>query len=318
MFTLLRLALLLLTRRWGWMALGAVLIIIGIVLGVASHQVSYQTINHGSFTPYVVSDGNDYLQTSGSTYYVITESELSPTFNGLSIFKTSQTFSMIARTDSQNVDVQLSDGTHLQGTGYKVEKIDVLDSNGTPTQSFVDSEYTKNPNGFYENDWPGGIALIVLGLIAGALGFFAPQLLRGKLQRFQRAPKSAPAAVGAPGQVGALPPPNPYQQPYSNPSQYPGYGQGQPGQPSYNQPYQQNQPYPNPAQQYQQNPQQGYQGYPAYPNYTDPSQYQQQPGQQYPSSPQPSYPQQPPSPQQGGSYEKTQLANPYDYPDPGR
>ena len=296
MFTLLRLALLLLTRRWGWMALGAVLIIIGIVLGITSHQVSYQTINHGSFTPYVVSDGNDYLQTSGSTYYVITESELSPTFNGLSIFKTSQTFSMIARTDSQNVDVQLSDGTHLQGTGYKVEKIDVLDSNGAPTQSFVDSEYTKNPNGFYENDWPGGIALIVLGLIADGLGFFAPQLLRGKLQRFQRAPKSAPAAAGAPGQAGTLPPPNPYQQPYSNPSQYPGYGQGQQGQQG----------------------QQGYQGYPAYPNYTDPSQYQQQPGQQYPSSPQPSYPQQPPYPQQGGSYEKTQLANPYDYPDTGR
>jgi hypothetical protein len=304
MFMLIRLALLLLTRRWGWMILGAVLIIIGIVLGASSHSVAYQTIDHGTFTPYVVDGGTDYLQTNGSTYYVINEGEMSPAFNGVTVFKNNGTFSMITRTDTQDVDVQLTDGTHLQGTGYKVEKIDVLDSNGTPTQTFVDSEYSQHPNGFYENNWVGGILLIVLGLLAGAAGFFAPQLLKGKLQGLQRSPKAAPAVAGVPGQAGVMSQPNPYAQPYQNPSQYPGYA---PGQASYNQP---NQQYPA----YPQNPQQAY---PSYPNYTDPSQYQQ-PAQPNPPASQPQYPQQPPYQPSPGSYDKTQLANPYDYPDQGR
>ncbi len=294
MFMLIRLFLLLLTRLWGWLALGAILIIIGVAFGASSYQVSYQTIDHGSFTPYVVSDGNDYLQTNGSTYYVINESELSPTFNGLSIFKSSQTFSMVARTDPQDVNVQLSDGTNLTGTGYKVEKIDVLDSSGNPTQSYVDSEYKQHPNGFYDNKWPSGAGLIVLGMIAGALAFFVPKRLNNKLLRSR---KVAPAAAGVQDQAAPMPQANPYQQPYQNPSQYPGYSQ-----------------YQDPAQQYQQQPP----AYPSYPQYTDPASYQQ-PASQYPQYPQPSYPQQPPpNQQQGGSYEKTQVANPYDLPGQGQ
>jgi hypothetical protein len=282
MFGLIRLSIYLVSRRWGWYLLGAILLVAGVVVGLTSHQVAYQIINKGSFTPYIVQGGTDYLQTNnGSTYYVINESEFSPAFNGSSVFKNSGSFTMIARSDTQDVDVQLTDGTHLQGTGYKVEQVVILDSSGNPAQTFNDSEYTQNPKGFYENNWASGVALIVFGLIAGIAGFFVPQMLKNRR-------KAAPAAPFVQGQpMQSMPQ---YQQPY------PAYP---PQNPVYQQP---NIPYPqqNPYQPYQQ-PSQASQSYQQ--PYTDPSQYQQ--------------PYTDPSQYQGFMPEQTPRNNPYDPPKSG-
>ncbi|GAC1566471.1 MAG: hypothetical protein NVS3B14_09020 [Ktedonobacteraceae bacterium] len=235
MFLLIRLLRLLLTRRWGWIVLGVVLVVAGVILGASSHQVSYQTINNGSFTPYVVQGGTDYLQVANtSTYYVINEADLSPHFDGKTVFTSKNNiFSIITRSDTEDVDVQLTDGTHLQGSGYQVEQIKQLDSNGQPLQTYSTSEYTQNPNGFYENNWGGGATLIVLGLLSGALAFFVPRFFKNKRQKSF---SMAPAAMGTQGQAFPNQQPNPYQQPYQNPSQYPSY----PQQPQ----YQANQPHP--------------------------------------------------------------------------
>ncbi|HKV57642.1 MAG TPA: hypothetical protein VJO32_05150 [Ktedonobacteraceae bacterium] len=234
MFFLIRLLRLLLSKRWGWMILGVVVLVGGVALGASSHQVTYQPITKGNFTPYVVEGGTDYLQTTdGSTFYVIKEADLSPHFDGTAVFGGERkTFSILTRSDTEDVDVQLTDGTHLQGTGYRVERIAQIDNTtGQPLQTFTTAEYTQDPNGFYENNWAGGAGLIVLGLLALVLSFFAPRYLQNKRQKSLA---SAPAAMGMQGQ--ALPyqqpnpyqqAPNPYQQPYQNPSQYPQYQQQQ-------------------------------------------------------------------------------------------
>jgi hypothetical protein len=276
MFLLIRLGLLLLTRRWGWYILALILLGAGIFVGLSSHQVSYQTIDKGSFTPYIIEGGTDYLQTGGSTYYVVNESEFSPPFDGATVFNNNSVFTMIARTDSQDVDVQLTDGTHLQGNGYKVEQIVVLDSSGNPLQTYNDSEYTQNPNGFYENNWLGGGGLIALGLVAGSLGLFVPPWLKRNQLK-----KTMPSAAYTPGQ--AMPPyPPAYPQPntaytqqnpsYMQPNAYP-----QPGpvyqqpNPSYAQPNPYQQPYTDPSQ-YQGYTRPGQYGQPQPPNPSDPSQ----------------------------------------------
>lgn len=241
MFFLIRLLRLLLSKRWGWMILGIVVMVSGVALGASSHQVTYQPITKGNFTPYVVEGGTDYLQTSdGSTFYVIKEADLSPHFDGTAVFGGGQkTFSILTRSDTEDVDVQLTDGTHLQGTGYRVERITQIDNTGQPLQTFTSAEYTQNPNGFYENNWAGGAGLIVLGLLALVLSFLAPRYLLNKRQKSLAA---TPVAMGNQGQ--AFPyqqqpnpyqqapnpyqqAPNPYQQPYQNPSQYPQYPQQQ-------------------------------------------------------------------------------------------
>jgi hypothetical protein len=228
MFFLIRLLSLLLSKRWGWMILGIVVLGIGVFLGASSHQVTYQPITNGNFTPYVVEGGTDYLQTTdGSTYYVIKEADFSPHFDGNTVFGGGQkTFAILIRSDTQDVDVQLTDGTHLQGTGYVVERITQVDNtSGQSLQTFTNAEFTQNPNGFYENNWGGGAALIALGLLALALSFFAPRYLQNRRQK-SRSP--APVAMGIQGQGLPYqqsnpyqPTPNPYEQPYQNPSQYP-------------------------------------------------------------------------------------------------
>jgi hypothetical protein len=238
MYLLIRLLSLFLSRRWGWMVLGVVVAGIGVVLGASSHQVKYQPITNGNFTPYVVEGGTDYLQASdGSTYYVIKESDLSPHFDGNTVFGGSQkTFAILTRSDTESVDVQLTDGTHLQGTGYRVERIAQVDpTTGQYMQIYSTAEYTQNPNGFYENDWLGGIGLIALGLLSFALGLFAPRIFRNRRQQ-----ASAPAPVMMGNQGQPMPyqqanayqqAPNPYMQPYAGPSQYPQYQQQYPPYP---------------------------------------------------------------------------------------
>lgn len=293
MFSLIRLSRILLRRRWGWYILGTILAIVGISVGATSHTVAYQTVSSGSFTPNIVDNGTDYLQlNNGSTYYVINESDFTPTFNGATFFKQSVDISLIARTDSQSVDVSLTDGSHLQGDGYTVEQIVLLNSNGQPQQTYTSSEYTQNPHGFYENDWIGGGALLVLGLIAVGLGFFVPQRIQ---KRQRRATNVATATAGPQGSAPAYPPTNPYASPYgtaSSPTAYTDPSQYQAGSA-----YAQS---PIPIQPYGvQNPQ------PNIPNipYQAPSQFS-------PYEAQPHYPVPQPYPPQSGAYDQTQLADP--------
>lgn len=235
MYFLIRLLALFLSKRWGWMVLGIVVIGVGVAFGASSHKVTYQPITNGNFTPYVVDGGTDYLQASdGSTYYVIKESDLSPHFDGTSVFGGGQkTFAILTSSDSEDVDVQLTNGPHLLGTGYEVERIAQVDPvTGQPMQIYTTAEYAQNPNGFYENKWGWGIVFIVLGLLAFSLGLFAPRLFKN---RWQKANAAAPVMAGNVGQ--AMPyqqanayqqTANPYMQPYADPSQYLQYQQ-QPG-----------------------------------------------------------------------------------------
>jgi hypothetical protein len=288
MIGLIRLLIFMLTRRWGLIVLGVLLLIVGLVVGAGSHQVSYQTIDHGTFQRYSKDDGTEYLQLENtSTFYIINDSDFSPTFNGDTVFQNSPSFILVAHKDSQSVDEQTTDGTQVSGNGYQVEAITVLNNNGQTAQQYTTSTYRQNPNGYYENDWPGGLLLAFVGLVLGSLAVVLPRL-RSKGKSAQ--PVAAMGMQGQ-GQMAANPYANPYQQPtpYQQPYPY--------QQPAYQQPtpYQQ----PNPYQQ-------PYQGPAQYPNPYNPTQPANPYGQQ-----QAQYPAYPPSPQPG-SYDKTQLARPYD------
>lgn len=294
MFALIRLGIFLLTRRWGLIVVGALLLVIGLGYGASSHHVSYQTIQNGTFTPYVVDDGNDYLQqNSGSTYYVVHEADFSPVFDGSQVFKNnSQTFVFVADTSSQDVDVNLTDGTHLSGTGYQVEKITTFDSSGQTTGTYTTSTYQNNPSGYDQNNWPVGILLSLLGLGLGALSILLPRRA-GRLKPAKGASGfsvSPSAAMGMQGQG------QPNAAPYANPYAQPG---------AYQQPNPYQNPYQSPAQYQQQNPYN-----PAQP--ANPYSVQPPAAPQYPSYPAGSYDKtQLASPPQPGSYDPTQRANPY-------
>jgi hypothetical protein len=271
-----RLLLFLLTRRWGLIVLGSLLALGGLGYGASSHQVAYQTLHQGgSFRFFAVEGGTDYILLN-ATYYVINENDVSPAFDGSAFGRNNNLTlgSLAYRTDSRSIDVKLTDGTELQGTAYTVEQFVVTDTSGSNQQTYTTAEFTQNPSGFYENDWVGGMGLLVVGLTVAGLAFFIPRL-RGK-NKTQRGLNTAPAGMP----MGTQPQVHPYQQPYQGPVPYPQY---QPQ--SYQTPTHYSQP-PYPVQPGQYNPVQ----------WTP--QYPQQPGQHYR--------------QQSGSYEPSRSANPYD------
>ncbi len=293
---MIRLLIFALSRWWGLIILGAIPVIFGIYYGVGSHQVTYRSVGQETVAHFLSGDGssldqNGYLQLENDpNLYVLNESDFTPTLNGNS-FGDGDVISFIYRPDSAtSFDVKATNtSTHLQGNFYTIEQITVAGSNGQSPKVYTSSEYSRNPKGFYQNNWwpssPNnwwhiGGGLVVFGLIIVGLALVVP-MLRGKNKsKAQQAFNAIPTArAGAP--VGAQPQVNAYGQPYQNPNQYPQYPQ---------------RPYQNPAQ-YQQ---------PQYP--PQPGQYNLPP--QYPQYPQQQGQQYWEYPQQGGSYEPTQRADP--------
>ena len=271
--------------------LGGALIIFGVLLGATSHQAAYKAVNQETIAHFLSDDSSSsdkrgFLQfEKDSRFYLINESDFTPKVDGNS-FGDGDVISFIYRLDSPtNIDVKASNtSTHLVGDAYMIEQITVPGSNGQGSKIYSSSEYSQNPRGFYQNNWPIGAGAIVLGLIIAALAFFLP-MLRGR-NKGRLKDNFAPAtSTGVP--FGAQPPVNVYGQ---NPNQFPQYPQQFPTQfqrPSFT---------PPPGQ------------------FNTPPQYPPQPGQ---SNMPPQYPQKPGQfkmpaqyPQQGGSYEPTQRADP--------
>ena len=271
--------------------LGGALIIFGVVLGATSHQVTYNAVNQETIAHFLsdespTSDHKGYLQFEhDSKLYLINESDFTPKVDGNS-FGDGDIISFIYRTDSPTtIDVSATNtSTHLVGDAYTVEQITVSGSNGRGTKVYNSSEYSQNPRGFNQNNWPFGAGVIVLGLIVGALAFFLP-MLRGR-NRNRAQPASIATPIGVDTPFGAQPPVNAYGQ-FNTPPQYPQQSPAQFQKPPFT---------PPPGQ------------------FNTPPQYPQQPGQfkmppQYPQQPD-QFNMPPQYPQQGGSYEPTQRADP--------
>ncbi|MEO6891240.1 MAG: LPXTG cell wall anchor domain-containing protein [Ktedonobacteraceae bacterium] len=211
--------------------LGIALAGAGVFMGTSSHQVTYQSVGQGTIAHYLSDNTTGYLQMSNSpTLYTVNEKDFSPAINGTSTFQDGDTISFVYEPSSTtDIDSSSSLGTHLQGTAYKVVQITRTDAGAA--QQFVSSEYTQNPNGFYQNNWPTAIAMLLGGLVLLGLGFFLLTRRKKPAAGFGVTPSPAVNAMG--GQPGA----NPYQQPYQDVGQYPGqagqYGYGQPPQGAY-------------------------------------------------------------------------------------
>jgi len=254
---MIRLIILLFTRRWGLIIVGALVLIGGLIYGASSHNVAYQSVSPGSVAHFLSGDsGTGYLQMTGSPkLYVLNESDFTPALSGTNTFGDGDNISFVYRTDSTtDIDQTSTIGTHLVGPAYTVVELTVFSSNGQ--QVFKTSDYSQNPNGFYQNNWLAGGAIAFVGLIILALAFVLPSILKKKQQP---AYNEATMGMGLQGQPNPYQQPNqpPYQQPFQPPYQQPNqppyqdpasYGQyppQQPGQyppPPYNQPYGQAQP----------------------------------------------------------------------------
>ncbi len=246
-----RLLILLLSRRWGLIVCGVALVIAGLIWGAAgSHQVSYE--NSTQNTNYHIGNGtetgNIYINADGSSDFFVA---LSDSFNppiAQSDIDNSTAISFVARTDTTSIDLN-ANGTTIN-EAHQIEKLVFYDKTGNVLATYTTAEYLANPSGFYDNEWLKSIWLVVAGLILGVVGFVLP-LLRKRPQAsasFAGAVGTQPAQSYQPYQQPANPYGQPYQGPqavanpygqvYQGPEQYPPASPNPPQQPGYN-PYQQ-------------------------------------------------------------------------------
>ena len=265
-----RLVILLLTRRWGLILVAAGLVIGGLVWGLSSHQVNY--ISSDDHTTYRLASGeqsgNLYVHPDGSdNYYVAFASDFAVAKSDID---NSTSISFIARADTSSLDPALNapDGTTIN-YAHKIEQLVFYNNSGSVINTYTTSEYKSSPNGFSINNWLYSVWLIIGGAVLLVVVLLYPRLSR-------RQPATASFNMGA-----GVPPQQPYTQPYQQPNAY------VPPQQPYAQPQQ---PYaqPQPANPYGQGYQQGAEQYPQPAPYGQPPQpasYGQPPQYGQPSNP---------------------------------
>lgn len=253
-----RLVMLLLSRRWGLMVVGAILIIAGLIWGATSHQVAFTTYAPGDITShynvYSGDLGNTYFNVQGSSdYFIARKEDFNPAIDTNSLSDKTAAVSFIASSEKADVAANL-EGHHIDSE-FIVEKVVFYDDHNQPLATYTSQEYNANPNGFYNNNWLKAIWLVIIGALLFVVAFIFPMLVK----------KPQVNAGFNPGVGGA----QPYQQPYPPYGQQP-QPQAQPQYPPYGQqPYQnpqqyppatpyppQQQPYGQPGNPYQQPPQQ--------------------------------------------------------------
>jgi hypothetical protein len=248
-----RLVILLLTRRWGLIIVGLLLVIGGVIWGLSSHQVAYQTSTQGTNYHLAVGtqSGNLYINADGSSdYFAAFKNDFNPPIPQSDI-DNSDTITFVARTDTSSLDPALNTDTGTVNDAHKIEKI-VFYKGNSVLATFTTAEYNANPNGFYDNEWLKSIWLVLVGLLMGGAALLVPMFAK------KPQPNAGFNIAAAGAQPYQQPNPGPYGQPYQGPQSYQQPGQYTPPPPAYGQPpYQQPGQYPPQPPVYGQPPYQG-------------------------------------------------------------
>jgi hypothetical protein len=223
---------------------GLILAIGGLIYGTRSHDLGYQssgqaTLLHAIYqsdptTPNSSSSGTEYLQLSNDPkIYVVNVADIvnANKLNALSthyyIFRYDSDTAQPINITGKDTATYSSNYT-LVGTGYKVVEIIGYDSSNQPV-NILTNTFLQKPRGRYENNWPLGSGLAMLGIILLLTSLFT--------RRGTQTPDAPSHIVVQPGLVpptpGQTPHPGPYNQ-YQSQTTYPvaSNQSGQPGAPT--------------------------------------------------------------------------------------
>lgn len=195
----------LVTRRWGWTLIAALIVLGGGLWGLSSPTIPYQGSQNVSYFYTATSSGDVYVWTTdNANFFVARHNDFNPPIDRTKLHLDTR-FSFVDRSDTVSVSEDLVDNVHAS-QAHIIEKLVLYDTNGNVVTTYTTSEYNANPNGFYFNRWwPGGIGTIFVGLLVGYVALFV-----GRKKRAQGAlPGSQPAVAPQP-YPQATPP---YQQP---------------------------------------------------------------------------------------------------------
>lgn len=214
---------LLVTRRWGWTLIAALIIVGGVLWGVSSPTIPYQnslTSPVGTTVYYVgaADNGDIYLWTTDKTnptFYVARHEDFNPPIDRTKIHLDNRV-SFVSRSDTIFVNEKLDDNIHIS-QAHIVESLTLYDTGTHIVASYNASGYTAGSSGYFDNRWwPGGSATIFVGLL---VGFLALSVRRKKRGQRQEADQSTPGwpFVNIPAYPATEPAPNSPDQNTPNP-----------------------------------------------------------------------------------------------------
>jgi len=232
------LIIMLLRRRWGIVIIGAILVVAGLVWGLASQQIAFTSFVKGGiqdqYNVYSGNLGNTYITIKGSSNtYIAQVGDIQPAIDQTAL-NNAASLSFVA--SSQTADVQATLEGNTVTSEYIIEKITFYDNNGTAVSTSTTADYNAHPNGFTQDNWSKSIWLILVGILMAGAALIYPLISKkpqpsasfnigvGGVQQPYAQPQQPYAQPYQPQQPYAQPPqanPNPYAQSYQGTEQYP-------------------------------------------------------------------------------------------------
>ena len=177
---------LLVTRRWGWTLIAALIIVGGVLWGVSSPLIPYQT-NQDNTSPqnevYItkINNGDIYIWTTDKTnptFYVARHDDFNPPIDATQIHLEAY-LSFVDRSDTISVNEYLANNVHAT-QAHIVEQLTLYDTHSHVTGTYSTSDYNSNSEGYFDNRWwPGGSATIAVGLLVAWIALFVRRKKRG-------------------------------------------------------------------------------------------------------------------------------------------
>ena len=175
-----RFLLLLVTRRWGWTLIAALIVLGGSLWGVSSPTTAYQNSQNVTYIVSATNNGDVYIWTTdNANFFVARHNDFNPPIDRTKLHLDTA-FTFVDRADTISVNQDLGDNLHTS-QAHVIEKLVLYDTNNNVIATYTTSDYNSNPNGFYANRWwPGGIAAIFVGLLMGYVVLFVGRKKRGQ------------------------------------------------------------------------------------------------------------------------------------------
>lgn len=163
------------TRRWGWTLIGALILLTGALWGISSPTVPYMGLPGDSATHLYVTatkNGDVYIYpTDKSIFFIARHDDFSPPVDRTKIHL-DILLNLAARSDTISVNDTIEGNLHV-AQAHVIEKLVLYNLNNQPLATYTASDYDPDSGGHYESRWwPGAIALMAIGLLIASVALF--------------------------------------------------------------------------------------------------------------------------------------------------
>jgi hypothetical protein len=164
---------LMVTQRWGWTLIGALVLLTGILWGISSPIIPYMGLSEGSgqIQVFPTKNGDIYVYpTDKSAFFIARHDDFSPPIDSNKIHM-DIVLDGVARSDTIRVNDVIGDQPVTDA--HVIEKLVLYNLNNKPLGTYTASDYDPNTGGYYENRWwPGASALMAVGLLIASAALF--------------------------------------------------------------------------------------------------------------------------------------------------